>query len=209
MASFTLAQLRRLESFLTSLAPGRAIPLAVVASGAFTTLDVAVRHDVDDDLYRSLDFARWEHSVGVRASYYLLPSTDYWRKTAVVSDAALTLQALGHEVGLHNDVYHHRPDPDYALGALRAEADLMRSWGVNVVGCCDHGSGEPRNVDLWRKHERRPEEAGFLYEAYLLQRSTGVTYISDNGGVMQAPLARVEGKLTVLLVHPQHWPRRP
>lgn len=172
-----------------------------------------MRHDVDDLLIHSLAFARWEADRGYRATYFLLPSTDYWRKTAVVRDVAMAIQDLGHEVGLHNDAYHElaektsRPASvvEAALAKLRGQADLMRDWGVDVVGCADHGSGKPRNVDLWGLYGRRPEEAGFIYEAYLLQHAVGVRYISDNGGVWQAPLERDPTKPTVVLVHPQHW----
>lgn len=199
---FAEAQLRQLEEFLRE---SRTRRLRDVAVGDFALSDIAVRHDVDDDLQRALAFARWEHERGFVSSYFLLPTAEYWKKRAATIDVAVQIEQLGHEVGLHNDVYHYDPDPDRALQTIAHQCSEMRNWGIDVVGCADHGSGEPFNVDLWREHGRRPWEIGLLYEAYELQRAIGVTYISDSGARWSSPLERAEGKLTVVLVHPQHW----
>jgi hypothetical protein len=81
----------------------------------------------------------------------------------------------------------------------------MRSWGLAIRGCADHGGVGWTNTDIWRIHDRSPAEAGLDYEAYLLHRQNA-NYISDNRGAWQAPRTRLPGRQTHLLVHPIHWP---
>lgn len=167
---------------------------------------VALRHDVDADLERAVACARHEHANGWRASYYLLHTAGYWP----CPQAARTIQDLGHEVGLHNNAYHQAGgNIPQAIDQLSQRISEMQSWGVDVRGCCDHGSGPPHNVDLWRTHGHSPLEVGAEYEAYLLVRAVkpnGTNYISDSGGRWSKPLKADPEMMTVILQHPQHWP---
>jgi hypothetical protein len=160
---------------------------------------VCVRHDIDHSAEHALDFARWEHKNGIRASYYLLPGAPYYQNEA--KQAAIELQELGHEVGVHNNAYtRSRGRSDAALRLLRQQADEMRSWGITVSGCADHGGAEPNNTLLWKT--RSPTEAGLEYEAYLLHRTTH--YISDNKGKTLV-FSKREDRPTHILCHPCHW----
>ncbi len=191
-----------LEAFV--LGHDRVVTLAEVAAGDTDPAAVAVRHDVDHSGAHAVEFARWEHQRGIRSTYFFLPTAHYWPIEA--RESATAIAALGHEIGLHNDAYRIvGGDPDRALDLMRDQADEMRSWGLEVVGCADHGGGDPSNVDLWRVHEREPGEAGFAYEAYGLHASSGANYVSDNHGRWRAPLADVADRQTHLLVHPCHW----
>src|ERR1044071_666103 len=106
---------------------------------------ISVRHDVDHSAEQAVRFAEWENRKGIKASYFLLPTADYYKKDA--RDAAVALVKLGHEVGIHNDAFTTaRGDIERALKLLREWADEMRSWGVSVAGCADHGGGEPNNT---------------------------------------------------------------
>lgn len=85
---------------------------------------IALRHDVDFDVENALKLARWESARGFRASYYLLHTGWYWRVVGAslskqMVDAAMEMQDLGHEVGLHNDAI------SVALASGRRPADVL------------------------------------------------------------------------------------
>lgn len=199
-AGFTLGDLAEFERFITE-------------HEEIHTLDefnrgfrdgICIRHDVDHDAEQALRFAEWEHERGIRSSYYLLPTAGYYQSEA--EKAAGRLEEMGHEVGVHNDAYNFADcDPDRAIEVLTAWVEEMRSWGIKVTGCADHG-GKVSNVWLWRTHGRKPSEAGLQYEAYMLHQQH-THYISDNRGAWSEPLTRND-RPTHVLVHPIHWPMR-
>ena len=94
---FTYAEYDR---FLDRLAGREVVPLWEFAAGRG---DMALRHDVDDRLESALELARREHARGLRATYFVLHTAPYWEREDLV-DRLRELQALGHEVGWHNDL---------------------------------------------------------------------------------------------------------
>jgi hypothetical protein len=213
--SFTLDDLSVLARFIAS--HKRCITMAEFARGDRDPAAICVRHDVDHSIVQALRFAQWEADEGIRSTYFVLPSARYWTAEPT-REIALQIQALGHEVGVHNDAHTFahkssapdaRNDPLYiatlAINILREQAELMRSWGLEIIGCADHGGGIPYNVDLWRAPlNHTPSEAGLEYEAYLLHHAN-TNYISDNRGTWRAPLEQVLGRPTHVLCHPEHW----
>jgi len=199
--SFNLSSLNTLLRFVRS--HERSVLLKDYAAGDRDSDAICVRHDVDHSGAHAVRFAEWEKDHGIRASYYLLPTAPYYPLEGKTT--AVKLQNLGHEVGVHNDAYTVQGgNADAALDLLRAWAEEMRSWGIDVHGCADHGGGEPSNTDLWRVENRLPAEAGLEYEAYLLHR-TGTNYISDNHGKWNSSLKKQPDKPTHILLHPCHW----
>src|SRR5205807_4619721 len=94
--------------------------------------DIALRHDVDDRLESALELARREHARGLRATYFVLHSAPYWEREDLV-ERLRELQALGHELGWHNDLVtlalvHGRDPAEY----LRRELDRLRSAGIDL-----------------------------------------------------------------------------
>lgn len=200
--SFTEADLDELERFVLD-EHAETITLSEFYDGDRRLDRICVRHDVDHDAEHAVAFARWEADRGIRASYFLLPTAPYYASQA--HGAALELQALGHEVGVHNDSFSAADgDQERALSLLRSWADEMRSWGIEVRGCADHGGTGPSNVDLWRVHGRTPSEAGLDWEAYLLHQQD-THYLSDNRGGWKQPLHTRDDRPTHLLAHPCHW----
>jgi hypothetical protein len=199
--AFDRHDLQLLEDFVEQ--HSRTVTLGEVAAGDHDPSTVVLRHDVDHCPEQALRFARWEHKRGYRASYFLLPSASYWRDGA--RTAALALQEMGHEVGVHNDsLVMSRGDVGEALALLRAQVGEMRSWGIRVHGVADHGGVGWQNTDLWRVHMHSPSEVAVDYEAYLLHQM-GSHYVSDNQGRWRAERRRVEGRQTHMLIHPEHW----
>lgn len=116
------------------------------AAPALPSRTVALRHDMDHDLENSLRFARWEADHGWRATYMVLPSDWYWRPPGAHQPSQLAIrtlqqiQALGHEIGLHNNVLatalRTGSDP---VAVLAEELEALRSRGFDVVGVARHG----------------------------------------------------------------------
>ena len=116
---------------------------------------LCVRHDVDHDLETALVMAKVEHTMGIRASYYLLPPGDYDKsenyyghiqgkrliQTHRLSEVAREIVLLGHEIGLHNDFLQlsrkmGRPVEELIL----EQTTYFRALGIEVVGSASHGS---------------------------------------------------------------------
>lgn len=204
-----------LDELAAFIGDSRTIHMREVSAGDVDPEAVVIRHDIDHSAVHALRFARWEAEQGIHATYFVLPTAPYFKREPT-KGIALEIQALGHEVGVHNDAHTQsgrlgfKTPPGMttdgmAITLLAQWAREMREWGIDVHGCADHGGGEPLNVDLWREPlNHDPLEAGLEYEAYLLHQK-GANYISDNRGVWRAPLERVEGRQTHILCHPIHW----
>jgi hypothetical protein len=210
------------ERLLDRLEGREVVPLREFSSGQG---DIALRHDVDDRLESGLELARREHARGLRATYFVLHTAPYWARDDLL-ERLLELQALGHEVGWHNDLVTvalvHGGDPaEY----LRRELHRLRSAGIDVVGVASHGSPWCHRLgfhndyafsDLPQPIPGFPtrfepigtlSEFGFEYDAYSLGEDA---YFSDSrferGGRAHPasfPLDPVER--TIFLTHPCHW----
>ncbi len=114
---------------------------------------VALRHDTDSDIDNAVRFAEWEASHGYRASYYVLHTDWYYRGRAsgppscYVLRALGRIQALGHEIGLHNNAITValRTGRDPAE-VLDTEIAYLRRAGFDVVGTAAHGDALCRTL---------------------------------------------------------------
>ncbi|MDX6492290.1 MAG: hypothetical protein QOH02_225 [Gaiellaceae bacterium] len=216
---FTYAEYDR---FLDRLEGRDAVPLREFAEGHG---DTALRHDVDDRLESALELARREHARGLRATYFVLHTAPYWTRDDLL-DRLGQLQALGHEVGWHNDLVtlalvHGGNPAEY----LRRELDRLRSAGIDVVGVAAHGSpwchrlgfhNDYAFADLPQPIPGFPTrfepigtlaDFGFDYDAYSLGEDT---YFSDSrfdrGRRAHPSNFRLEpGRRAIVLTHPCHW----
>jgi hypothetical protein len=87
-----------------------------------------LRHDVDIDLAKALDFAEFEHSLGVTSTYFLLLSSNFYNINSKRSqDMIHQIQNLGHAVGLHFDEknYPIKSKADFEIYAKK-EIDLFK-----------------------------------------------------------------------------------
>lgn len=119
---------------------GRTATVRELASHPGARDIIALRHDIDHNLDIALELAHHEHNRGLRATYFLLHTHDYFSDP----DFALKcrqLQAYGHEVGLHVNVLTQWmagecDDVDARIGEV---LQTLRSAGVDVVGVSAHG----------------------------------------------------------------------
>lgn len=214
--SFTLDNLVDFELFVDQH-NGGCVFYSDVAEEGLREETIAIRHDVDHSIVHAAKFAKWEAEHGINSTYFVLPTAPYWKQEETI-EIALYMQALGHEIGVHNDAHcaagrgervkggmQDGPLDEIAMELLYAWTVELRIAGLDITGCADHGGGEPSNVALWREPlNHTPAEVGLDYEAYELHHR-GANYISDNRGGWRAPLEKVEGKQSHVLIHPCHW----
>lgn len=139
-APFDHEDLEHLDRVLFQLAD-RVVPMRDIYKGDIGRRVIGLRHDVDDNpgsFDTALALARWEFNRGYSSTYYLLHDSHYWNADNLV--AALELQELGHEVGLHNNALaeglRQRRSPDWIL---REALGDLRSVGLRVEGTVAHG----------------------------------------------------------------------
>jgi hypothetical protein len=178
-----------------------------------------IRHDIDQDVENAVAMARWESEHGIRSTYCVLHSAWYYgrfdesgnlvARSEQMVERCLEIQAMGHEINLHNNLVvtalKTGRDP-YEL--LAEELDYLRSRGLRVTGTSTHGDplcGQAGfyNMELFSEtaypsrggrrfveHEGRRVEIGarsmaefdLEYEGYDLPRDI---YVSDSGGKLK------------------------
>ena len=89
---------------------------------------VILRHDVDMDLQKALELARYESSLGVHSTYYILISSDFYNAFSKKNvDLINEISNLGHDIGLHFDEEKYKDSADMIL-ELEREVDLLESF---------------------------------------------------------------------------------
>ncbi len=114
-----------------------------------------LRHDVDHDYETALRMAHWEHEHDLRATYCILHTAWYYgelkngrmTRSREMLDCCRKLQALGHEINLHNN---------FVVLALQTGADpsrlladellFFRLHGVDIHGTSSHGDSLCRDL---------------------------------------------------------------
>lgn len=111
---------------------------------------IGLRHDVDNDLNKALEFSRTESDLGFRSTYYILHTAPYYvvstSNMAIHSATILPIldimQNVRHlEIGWHNDLVTlqavYNIDP---VAFLKNELTWLRANGINIYGSASHGS---------------------------------------------------------------------
>jgi hypothetical protein len=138
----------RYAAFLDRLAADERLELLtlreLVTARAQGRVLLGLRHDVDDRLESALRLAELEHERGLRATYFILHTAHYYgapQHAPELLPALRRLQALGHEIGWHNDlVTIQLVDGADPVEYLTAELGWLRENGIDVVGTAAHGS---------------------------------------------------------------------
>jgi hypothetical protein len=135
---------------------------------------VLLRHDVDYSPEAALRLAELEAERGIRASYFVLPSSPYYNLLSPAHAAFPgRLAELGHEVGLHYDVRFLRAFPrERWLELLQRQAELLQDLsGAPVVSIAMH---QPA------LHGEDPFRGGPFLNAYDDRFFREIGYISDS-----------------------------
>ena len=103
---------------------------------------VLIRHDVDHDIKTALKMARIESNHGIKSTYYILHTADYFiYKLKTTMQICKEIQDMGHEIGIHNDLVS-----DYFENNLEPKDNLERILemfcenNIEIKGSASHGS---------------------------------------------------------------------
>ena len=164
------------------------------------------RHDVDCSLNRALRLAVIESEVGVEATYFINPHSEFYNLLERnQADIIFRILELGHSIGLHFDAEFYNVVEESILGELiDREAGWLESWfGVRPVAFSFHNPTEfLLGCDA--------DSYGGLINCYSLFFRNEVGYCSDSNGYWRfRPLIDVltearEERLQVL-THPEWW----
>ena len=178
---------------------GTTVPVRELHADPQTRGLCALRHDVDYDLDVALEMAYWEHEVGARATYYLLPTAAYWGDERL-ADKCLQLQDYGHEVGLHVNAMAQwaSGETDDPERTLMDQLDTLRQAGITVTGMAAHGDRrcyEHNISNYWcfrdlKSQDPAAEEDGRTAEGPYSQREQGRNLRYPKGHVALRPDGR-------------------
>ena len=189
---------------------------------------VNFRHDIDNDIQASADFALMEEDFGIRATYFVLDTAPYWRKPESTR-CIMEIDNRMHYIGWHNNAMtvsfktsrHIQECIETPLRELRKYVKVIGTASHGDPLCYDHGflnyyvfKGMKQNNNFPMKCNWFDlSDFGLKYEAY----HTGHThYISDSGGKwtydnekviadFRKRLCRDEKVRLQILIHPQWW----
>ena len=98
-----------------------------------------LRHDVDFNLDKAVQLARLENKIGVRSTYFVLISCDFYN---VFSNACKNnlkeISDLGHEIGLHFDETCYANDSDIEQNIMHEKSVLELAIGRRITTVSMH-----------------------------------------------------------------------
>ncbi len=164
------------------------------------------RHDCDYSLNRAFTLAGIEAAIGVRATYFLNPHSEFYSlfersQHRLVRD----IIGMGHQIGLHFDAnFHDMPDEESLADQVDNEAALLeRLFDVRPVAFSFHNP--------LASHLRCEEDSyGGLVNCYSRRFKTEVPYCSDSNGYwrfrrLRDVLAQATDPCLQVLTHPGWW----
>lgn len=102
-----------------------------------------LRHDIDYDLEKALPFAKLEKECGVKSTYFVLVTSDFYNVFSSSSQGVLnSISGLGHNIGLHFDEVRY-PDlfgkPERLKEKILIESELLsKATGLAVESVSMH-----------------------------------------------------------------------
>jgi len=137
---------------------------------------ITLRHDVDLKPKNSLEIARLERNMGIKASYYFRAAPVSWDEGIIRKVAE-----MGHEVG-----YHYETMETCRGDVVKAYEEFCRNLGnfrkiASIDTVCMHGSPLSKwdNRDLWETYDYR--DYGIIAEPYFDVDFNEVLYLTDTG----------------------------
>ncbi|MEX2577560.1 MAG: hypothetical protein WD342_00770 [Verrucomicrobiales bacterium] len=113
---------------------------------------------MDCDIETALYLAQLEHRFGVSSAYYLLHSAAYYsciegsklETYSGIIQIAKALQALGHEIGIHNDALKFCLENRWdGIRILKSEVKWLQKNGIEVAGSATHNSEDSYGAANW------------------------------------------------------------
>jgi hypothetical protein len=169
---------------------------------------IGLRHDIDMNPFKALEMAEIEKAFGFRATYFILPTADYYgylyrtglNRCIGLDSLIKDLYDKGAEIGIHNDMLTAMID--YGFDPLifnSNELAFFKSLGITVYGTASHGSPIAKktvpNYQIFSDFAKSDSiiyegkkypigknslrEFGYEYEAYFLNFNS---YYAESGG---------------------------
>jgi peptidoglycan/xylan/chitin deacetylase (PgdA/CDA1 family) len=157
-----------------------------------------LRHDVDIDPIAALKMAKAEHDLGIKATYFILLSSENYnsfdgRNTAIIKQ----ISELGHEIGLHYDTKKYKIyNKDY-VRALKNEVKTLESIvGKPVLVISSHAPKNPGIIELKEliSADNRQLTDIYVHDSQRIWTIKSLLYL------LNSPPQRVQ-----LLIHPVLW----
>lgn len=145
-------------------------------TGKFPKRFVILRHDVDLKPQKSLEIARYEHTIGAKAVYYFRAVPESWDATIIK-----TIHQWGHEVGYHYEsLATCNGDIQKAYDDFKMNLEHLRRF-VPISTICMHGSpySPYDSKDIWKQYDFR--DLGIIGEPYLSTDFSKMLYLTDTG----------------------------
>ena len=164
-----------------------------------------LRHDIDYSLTSALEMAKIENSIGIKATYFLLMSSNnYNLLSEEYCNIPKQLIELGHEVGLHYDVQAiYKRDKINFTEQLELEIDILSKLSNKKIT-----SIAMHNPSIYGKDPFK-NIANYI-NAYNEELTQNISYYSDSCGAWRdnAYYSFMNNKLPnklQLLIHPIFW----
>ena len=89
---------------------------------------VIMRHDIDNDIAKALEFAKMEKELGVKSTYFVLLTSDLYNPFSLYSSNMLKgIIDCGHEVGLHFDECRYANEESSICERIVNEAKMLEN----------------------------------------------------------------------------------
>lgn len=168
------------------------------------------RHDMDYSLNRGLMLAKIEYEIGLKATYFLNPHSEFYNLAEASQHAIIKeILSLGHDIGLHFDSGFFGEITEGELNSLvEWEADYLKwLFGVKPVAFSFHN---PVASTL----SFEADKYGGLLNCYSKRFKTEVPYCSDSNGYWRFKrlyyvLNEATDPCLHVLTHPGWWQDRP
>jgi len=137
---------------------------------------VILRHDVDKNPKKSLEFAEIEHQRDIRATYYFRTTKEVLQPKIIKR-----ISALGHEIGYHYETLD-KAKGDYRRAIELFEQELKKLRSITPIQTiCMHGNSWTKwdNRDIWKYYDFK--DFDILGDAYLSVDFSDVAYYTDTG----------------------------
>jgi len=133
---------------------------------------VLLRHDLDRHMAGVLCMAQIEYDIGVKSTYFPLPTSNYFDYSDKFLNIWKGVCDLGHEVGIHNDfLWEYFNDENKTLEEIISKPiEFFRKNGIEINGTSMHGNSKlmkgygVRNSEVWKKISMK--DFGLNYETY-------------------------------------------
>jgi len=137
---------------------------------------ILIRHDVDRRPNSSLEMAKIEHSMGIKATYYFrtIPST---LKPKIIKDIA----KLGHEIGYHYEcLAQTNGDYQEAIKDFENNLDILREiYPIKTIAMHGRPTSKWDSRMLWDRYDYK--KYGIVVEPYFDIDFKEILYITDAG----------------------------